>query len=484
MRSASPSAPSGLVENADRSAHLAADGLRTTYEPEQLAAFEWASVPDLGGRQAAAARPAAGHDRARGGRAAGLERDAPLLPPDAHRRAAGTAGDAQPVRPAHGRRVIAFTAAFGIWGALDLPRRLVVVEEASRAAGRDRGLRGAAGRALLRGDRRVVRGARVGVDGRRAPGDHRPSVWATRSSASSSTRGTCSHLDEWVASPVWRRLDGRAAHQAWRCRWTSSRRPARSGSRRNIEDGIALADEDAARASSRSAIPGMWARIAARRRFMRDALGITTPPGRAAALQHPGVPAAVPVAAGPRPDASAASIVTHPCASACRSRSAIDTWPLPCGNALVEATAEDAVQRRRAHVPVQDEASCGLGATSIVAAQPAMFRHGASIAQDDEIIIGVSWNNYNEERWLNSDEPAMKAAIEAAGGDVRAHRRQVVRRAAAQRHRPADHAGCGRAGHPGPGPGRDPAGRRARRRRRASRSSPMTASSRTRTSCT
>ena len=35
---------------------------------------------------------------------------------------------------------------------------------------------------------------------------------------------------------------------------------------------------------------------------------------------------------------------------------------------------------------------------------------------DDEIIVGVSWNNYNEERWALWDEPAMKAAIEAGGG--------------------------------------------------------------------
>lgn len=34
---------------------------------------------------------------------------------------------------------------------------------------------------------------------------------------------------------------------------------------------------------------------------------------------------------------------------------------------------------------------------------------------DDEIIVGVSWNNYNEERWANWDEPAIKAALEAEG---------------------------------------------------------------------
>ena len=31
-------------------------------------------------------------------------------------------------------------------------------------------------------------------------------------------------------------------------------------------------------------------------------------------------------------------------------------------------------------------------------------------------MVGVSWNNYQEERWAKWDEPAMKAAIEAGGG--------------------------------------------------------------------
>lgn len=30
--------------------------------------------------------------------------------------------------------------------------------------------------------------------------------------------------------------------------------------------------------------------------------------------------------------------------------------------------------------------------------------------------VGVSWNNYQEERWAKFDEPAIKAAVEAAGG--------------------------------------------------------------------
>ena len=32
-----------------------------------------------------------------------------------------------------------------------------------------------------------------------------------------------------------------------------------------------------------------------------------------------------------------------------------------------------------------------------------------------EITVGVSWNNYNEERWAKWDEPAIKAALDAGG---------------------------------------------------------------------
>lgn len=33
----------------------------------------------------------------------------------------------------------------------------------------------------------------------------------------------------------------------------------------------------------------------------------------------------------------------------------------------------------------------------------------------DELVIGVSWNNFNEPRWANFDEPAIIAALDAAG---------------------------------------------------------------------
>jgi D-xylose transport system substrate-binding protein len=39
----------------------------------------------------------------------------------------------------------------------------------------------------------------------------------------------------------------------------------------------------------------------------------------------------------------------------------------------------------------------------------------ASGGDDDGLIVGVSWNNYNEERWAKWDEPAIIAALEAGG---------------------------------------------------------------------
>ena len=34
---------------------------------------------------------------------------------------------------------------------------------------------------------------------------------------------------------------------------------------------------------------------------------------------------------------------------------------------------------------------------------------------DEDLVIGVSWNNYNEERWAKADEPAIQAALDEAG---------------------------------------------------------------------
>ena len=84
------------------------------------------------------------------------------------------------------------------------------------------------------------------------------------------------HLDEWVNSPVWRgstvELRSGMAMQvdiipATGTPWFTT----------NIEDGMALADEGL-RAELAAAYPEAWARIVARRAFMRDSLGIELHP--------------------------------------------------------------------------------------------------------------------------------------------------------------------------------------------------------------
>ena len=39
---------------------------------------------------------------------------------------------------------------------------------------------------------------------------------------------------------------------------------------------------------------------------------------------------------------------------------------------------------------------------------------GTSGGGGGKCVVGVSWNNYQEERWAKWDEPALKAAIEVA----------------------------------------------------------------------
>jgi D-xylose transport system substrate-binding protein len=54
--------------------------------------------------------------------------------------------------------------------------------------------------------------------------------------------------------------------------------------------------------------------------------------------------------------------------------------------------------------------SLALVATSMVAAAPVV------VAQDDECVVGVSWNNFQQRRWAATDKPNMQGTIEAGGG--------------------------------------------------------------------
>ena len=168
-----------------------------------------------------------------------------------------------------------FTTAFGIWGALTC-RAGWVVEDADELPDGIARLRRPARRAVLRGRRRVVRGPPRRTGRRRRCRRSSTAGWATRSSASASTRATsCTSTSGSTrrsgAAPTVELRSGMAMQvdiipaTGTPCFTT------------NIEDGIALAD-DALRASFAAAYPDAWARIGARRAFMADALGIELHP--------------------------------------------------------------------------------------------------------------------------------------------------------------------------------------------------------------
>lgn len=61
-------------------------------------------------------------------------------------------------------------------------------------------------------------------------------------------------------------------------------------------------------------------------------------------------------------------------------------------------------------------AACGDDDATDTTATPTTAAATTTAPPAEEIIVGVSWNNYNEERWAKWDEPDMVAAIEAGGG--------------------------------------------------------------------
>src|SRR5579859_56425 len=55
-----------------------------------------------------------------------------------------------------------------------------------------------------------------------------------------------------------------------------------------------------------------------------------------------------------------------------------------------------------------------IGATMLLNALPGALQ--AAPARQSGCVVGVSWNNYQEERWAKWDEPAIQAAVSAGGG--------------------------------------------------------------------
>src|SRR5690349_3527560 len=69
-----------------------------------------------------------------------------------------------------------------------------------------------------------------------------------------------------------------------------------------------------------------------------------------------------------------------------------------------------------AAVAVVAFAACSGGGGATTAPGTAAATTAPGTAAAGGCTIGVSWNNYQEERWAKWDEPAIKAAIEAGGG--------------------------------------------------------------------
>jgi D-xylose transport system substrate-binding protein len=67
-----------------------------------------------------------------------------------------------------------------------------------------------------------------------------------------------------------------------------------------------------------------------------------------------------------------------------------------------------------------DDGEAGGAATTAAAGGAATTAAGgggtSAPAAGGDCVVGVSWNNYQEERWAKWDEPALQAAIEAGGG--------------------------------------------------------------------
>ena len=85
------------------------------------------------------------------------------------------------------------------------------------------------------------------------------------------------HLDEWVNSPIFPGSAHRARARAWPSRSTSSRPPAPTTSRPTSRT-ASPSPTPTLRDALAAAYPDAWARIEARRAFMREALGIDLHP--------------------------------------------------------------------------------------------------------------------------------------------------------------------------------------------------------------
>jgi Xaa-Pro aminopeptidase len=261
--------PAGRVENATELLIDAADGLRIINEPAQIAAFEHAACETSSGVRNLLlnVRPGIREREA----VAFLEwSGAPL---SCHLMlTAGPRAKYGLLSP--GDRIIErgdpLTVAFGIWGALNCRAGFVVEDASDLPSGIGDYLERLVG-PYFEAVAEWYGALRIGQTGGvlqeiidRRLGDPFFGLFLNA--------GHQLHLDEWVNSPIG--PDSRVELRSGMVLQVDII-PATGGPyfTTNIEDGVALADE-ALRGTLAERFPDAWARIGARRAFMRDALGI------------------------------------------------------------------------------------------------------------------------------------------------------------------------------------------------------------------
>lgn len=263
----------GVVENATDMLIDAADGLRVINEMDQLAAFEYAACQASDGlrRLLLGLRPGMTEAKAvRLLRWNGMPLSCHLMLSSGPRASLGL------LSPGDRRieRGDPFTVAFGVWGALACRAGFVVGDASELPAGIGDYVERLVGpyfaavaewyEALHVGQ---TGGALREIIDRRL-GDPFFGI--------SLNPGHQIHLDEWVNSPI---APGSTIGLRSGMALQVDIIPATGTDHftTNIEDGIALADETL-RAAFAVSYPAAWERIRARRRFMRDALGIDLHP--------------------------------------------------------------------------------------------------------------------------------------------------------------------------------------------------------------
>lgn len=263
------SGPGGLVENATDLLIDAGDGLRATNEVEQLAALEYAACQTSNGvrRVLTGLRPGMTEREAvRLLEWNGMPLSCHLMLTAGPRARFGllSPGD----RPIE--RGDPFTVAFGVWGALDC-RAGFVVEDATELPASIGDYVERLVAPYFEAVAAWYEGLRIGQPG----GALYDAVMARLADPFFGIFLNPGHLiglDEWINSPF---AAGSTVELRSGMAFQADVIPATGTDyfTTNIEDGVALAD-GSLRAAFAAGYPAAWARIEARRRFMRESLGI------------------------------------------------------------------------------------------------------------------------------------------------------------------------------------------------------------------